>query len=263
MKSLLVTGAGGGIGGAITSALADAGYRVFALDIAPVAARDGVVPLVADLTDAASVERAFATVSEMTDCLFAIVHVAGIYSAGSLVEMSEENFIRAYDINLFGAFRVNKTFLPLLREGSRIILTSSELAPLDPLPFTGLYGITKSAVEKYACALRMELQLLGIGVTVLRPGAVRTGLLDVSTRELDSFCATTTLYGFSARRFRTIVDRVEARNVTPERVAQRVVRALSRRRAPLVIKINRNPLLLLLSALPMRLQNFIIRRILK
>ncbi|MBQ2719862.1 MAG: SDR family NAD(P)-dependent oxidoreductase, partial [Clostridia bacterium] len=248
MRSLLVTGAGGGIGAAVTEALAAAGYRVFALDIAPIPVRENVVPILADLTDTESIERAFAAVSAMTDCLFAIVHVAGIYRAGSLVEMSEETFTRAYDINLFGGFRVNKTFLPLLKRGSRIILTSSELGPLDPLPFTGLYGITKSAVEKYAYALRMELQLLGIDVTVLRPGAVRTGLLDVSTRELDAFCESTKLYAFSARRFRTIVDRVEARNVSPERVAQRVVRTLARRRPPYVVKLNRNPLLLLLSA---------------
>lgn len=62
----------------------------------------------------------------------------------------------------------------MLANGGRIVITSSELAPLDPLPFTGLYAITKSAVEKYAYSLRMELSLHGISVSVIRPGAVNT-----------------------------------------------------------------------------------------
>ena len=79
----------------------------------------------------------------------------------ALVEMSEERFSRIFDINLFGLYRLNKEFLPLLKKGSKIVITSSELAPLDPLPFTGIYAITKAAVEKYAYSLRMEMNLLG------------------------------------------------------------------------------------------------------
>ena len=88
----------------------------------------------------------------------------------SLIEMSDSDFERIFKINLFGAFYINKTFMPLLKRGGRIIMTTSELAPLDPLPFTGIYAITKSALDKYAYSLRMELQLLGICVSVIRAG---------------------------------------------------------------------------------------------
>ena len=64
----------------------------------------------------------------------------------------------------------------MLKNGSKILITTSELAPLDPLPFTGIYAVTKGALDKYAYSLRMELQLLGMRVSVLRAGAVDTGI---------------------------------------------------------------------------------------
>jgi NAD(P)-dependent dehydrogenase (short-subunit alcohol dehydrogenase family) len=166
-------------------------------------------------------------------------------------------------LNVFGAYRVNKTFLPLLNAGSRIIITTSELAPLYPLPFTGVYAITKSALNKYAYSLRMELQLLGITVCVLRPGAVKTDMLGVSTTALDRFCQSTKIYTCNAERFRAVVDKVEARNVTPAVIANKVERILKARRPRYVYSLNRNPLLLLLNALPPRMQTAIIGIILK
>ena len=73
---------------------------------------------------------------------------------------------------------------------------------LDPLPFTGIYAVTKAALDKYAYSLRMELQLLGIGVSVLRAGAVDTGMLGASTDALDRFYDSTRLYTCNAERFK-------------------------------------------------------------
>ncbi len=194
--------------------------------------------------------------------LDAIVNMAGIYDLYSLAEIEESRFMHDFDVNLFGMYRVNQLFLPLLRPRGRIIIISSELAPLDPLPFTGIYALTKTAVEKYACALRMELQLLGHPVVVVRPGAVATDLLPVSVTRLNDFCDSTQLYPLPSDRFRRIVNRVESRSIAPERLASRVVRALNARRPRLVYNINRNPLLRLLDFLPARLRLFIIKRVL-
>ena len=140
---------------------------------------------------------------------------------------------------------------------------TSELAPLDPLPFTGIYAVTKSALDKYAYSLRMELQLLGICVSVIRAGAVDTGMLGVSTRELDRFCANTKLYSCNAKRFKGIVGSVEARRVPPEKIAAKAYAILTKRSPRFAYCINRNPLLLLLNALPKRLQLWAIRQVLR
>ena len=262
-KTILVTGAAGGMGYAAAGRLAREGYLVFGLDLRLPEPVEGVMFLEADLTDPGSVARAFEAVAARTEKLDAIVHMAGRYELGSLLELEEEEFLGVWRVNLVSAWRVNRVFRPLLRPGGRILITTSELAPLDPLPFTGIYGITKTALEKYAFSLRMEAQLLGLKVIVLRPGAVDTGLLDVSTRRLEDFCRGTENYKVSAERFRRIVDRVEARKIPPERISELAVRALASRRPRYVYSVNRNPLLRILSALPARLQCAVISGILK
>ena len=263
MEYVLVTGAYGGMGKAVVELLKTSGYGVFALDKTVGEAEENVYPIQADLTDLESVKNAFEKVREKTEKLFAILHFAGIYALDSLVEISDELFKKIFEINVFGVARVNKIFLPLLEKGSKIVVTTSELAPLDPLPFTWLYAVTKSALDKYAYSLRMELQLLGISVVVLRPGAVNTGMLGVSTTALDKFCNTTELYKCNAKRFKKVVDSVEARNISPQKVAKKTLKILRSRRGRYEYSINRNPLLLLLNILPKRLQTWIIGRILK
>ncbi|MBQ9941637.1 MAG: SDR family NAD(P)-dependent oxidoreductase, partial [Christensenellaceae bacterium] len=213
-KNILLTGACGGMGRATCQKLIEEGYAVWGLDIGGKPA-EGTRFIATDLTDETAVLAAFETVRRQAGELYSIVHMAGIYDLNSLVEMSEADFSRIFQVNLFAAYRVNRIFMPLLKKGSRIVLTSSELAPLDPLPFTGIYGITKTALEKYAFSLRMELSLLGIDVVVLRPGAVNTGLLGDSTRALSAICQNTALFATNAPRVRRIVDSVEAQNNPP------------------------------------------------
>lgn len=263
MKYALITGAYGGMGKAAVAAFRGAGYFVFALDKRVEEGMDGVLPIVYDATDPESVRQAFSIVRERTERIDVLLHFAGIYTLNSLVEYADEAFSRAFEINVFGVYRVNKTFLPLLTKGGKIIITTSELAPLEPLPFTGLYAITKSTLDKYAYSLRMELQLLGISVAVLRPGAVDTGLLDVSTKALDDFVENTQLYSCNAERFKKVVGSVEARKIPPEKVARKALKIAEARKPKYVYAINRNPLLLLLSALPKRMQTWIIKMILK
>ena len=261
--SVLITGAYGGMGRATAKAFAQKGFTVFALDKHIGKAEENIIPIEADITNAESVRDAFLKVSGCCDGLFAIIHFAGIYMLDSLVEMESTDFERIFKINLGGVFLINKTFLPLLSENSRILITTSELAPLDPLPFTGIYAVTKAALDKYAYSLRMELQLKGIKVSVLRAGAVTTGMLGVSTDALDRFCERTQLYTCNADRFKRIVDSVEARSISPEKIAKKVTRILGKREPSFAYSINRNPLLLLLNVLPKRTQLWVIRQVLK
>ncbi len=110
MKYVLVTGAYGGMGRATVSALVAQGYGVFALDRQVGGPSENVYPIAADVTDSASLAAAADVVAKVTDKLFAVVHFAGVYMMDSLVEMDESAFRRIVDINLTGAYLVNKTF---------------------------------------------------------------------------------------------------------------------------------------------------------
>ena len=260
MARYLVTGASGGMGRAICRLLSERGDEPIGLDLAPSEGTPWTV-IPADVTDYGSLEAAIKTAGE--GGLDGVIHAAGLYDLGSLVEMDETRFLRIFNVNLFGAYRVNRLALPYFNPGARVVIVTSELAPLDPLPFTGIYAVTKAALDRYADALRMELQLLGYPVAVIRPGAVDTGMLPASTAALDRFCASTELYPVNAARFKSIVDRVEAKKVAPEKLARVVLRALSKKRPKPVYCLNRNPLLRLLACLPKRAQLRIIRRVLK
>lgn len=251
------------MGAALCRILTEEGHRVWGLDLVPPAEMSRAETFfIVDVTDSVSLQEAFECIKRDAGTLDGIVHAAGVYDLDSLAEMPEERFRRDFDVNVFGVFRVNRTFLPLLDAGGRIVIITSELAPLHALPFTGVYAVTKTALDRYAEALRMELQLLGHCVIVVRPGAVRTAMLGASTERLERFCKETRIYQCNAERFRNIVDRVEAKNVPPEAVARLISRALRTARPKAAYSVNRNPLLLLFDILPLRVQLWLIRRVL-
>ena len=263
MKYILVTGAYGGMGCKTVQQLAKQGYTVFALDKNVLEEEKNIIPIKVDVSDIESVRQAFEKVSSITSELYAIIHFAGVYMLNSLIEIPSEDFEKAFKINLYGVFYTNKVFMPLLKKGSRIVVTTSELATLNPLPFTGIYAITKSALDKYAYSLKMELQLFDISVSVIRAGAVSTNMLGASTSALDKFCENTEIYKVNADRFRKIVNSVEAKSVPPTKIAEKVGKILKAKKPKFVYSINRNKLLLLLNILPSKMQFWVIKKILE
>ena len=264
MKYALLTGVSGGMGLATAKKLTAEGYYVFGLDIKePEEQIDNLEFIKTNLRDQKSIDRAFKLINKSSVSLDTIVSMAGIYDINSLIEMSEEDFIKIFDINVFAVYRLNKTFVSLLREGGKIVIISSELAPLDPLPFTGIYEITKTTVDKYAFSLRMELQLLNKQVVVVRPGAVNTSMIGISTTKIDQFSKNTEHYKYNADKFQEITNKVEARKIEPQKIANLIFKILNKKKPKYVYKINRNPLLLLMHLLPKRTQTWAIKKILK
>lgn len=261
MNYVLVTGAYGGMGKATVKKLTELGFTVFAMDKVTGEPSENVIPLSADVTDEQSILSAFETVKKTTDSLYAIIHFVGIYRLDSLVEIETDDLKKIFDVNLFGATSINRTFYPMLNRGGRIIMITSELAPLSPLPFTGIYAISKSALDKYAFSLKMELQLKGVFVSVLRAGAIDTAMLSVSTSELDKFCEMTQTYKLQAQRFKTIVDSVEAKKIPPKKLADKVIKILRKKKPSFAYSINRNPLLKIFEILPTRFRFFVIKKI--
>lgn len=264
MEYVLVTGAYGGMGKAMVDTLLDKGFFVIALDKKITNEnKERLLSLEVDVTQEEKIKWAFEKVKEITNTLTAIIHFTGIYMLDSLVEIKTDSLKKIFDINFFGPVLINKAFISMLKKGSKIIMITSELATLDPLPFTGIYAITKSSLDKYAYSLRMELQLLGISVSVLRAGAVKTNMLNASTNALDDFCTNTKIYSCNAKRFRNIVDSVEAKSVEPNKISKLVMKIMYKKNPSFSYKINANFLLILLNMLPHKLQFWVIKQVLK
>lgn len=160
MKSIIITGAYGGMGRATVKKLMQKGYRIFALDVKTEESKDeNLIPISVDITSEESLLKAKETILSYTDTIHAIIHYAGLYMLDSLIEIESSAFQKIVSVNFIGPYLVNKIFYSLLRKNSRIIIVTSELATIKPLPFTGLYAVTKTALDRYAYSLLMETQL--------------------------------------------------------------------------------------------------------
>ncbi len=175
-RAILVTGAGGGLGGATTRLFAERGWTVFAADLKPPTADDLVVPVQMDVTSTASVTAALTLVEAAApEGLGAVVNFAGILAVGPLVEIDEARLQRVLDINVMGTYRVNKAAFALVRAGAgRIVNISSETGWQRAMMLNGPYAMSKHAIEAYSDALRRELMFVGVPVVVVQPGPFRT-----------------------------------------------------------------------------------------
>ncbi len=262
-RNVLIIGASGGIGKETAKAFIAKGYNVFGCDIKDDNDIQGLHYYKCDITKEDDINNLFININKEIDELYALIHVAGIYFMDSLLEVSEDELKRVIDINFLGATRINRIFFPLLKKGSRIMLTSSEVAPLDPLPFNGIYAMIKTLVEKYAFSLRMEVNMFDIKVIVLRPGAIDTGLLPESSKQVQKLCDNTKIHKASSKRFMNIVNKIETKSIKPEVLAKFIVKIVSKKNPRYVYKKNNNILLKLLNLLPDHLETYIITKIIK
>ena len=264
MKSVVITGSASGMGRATAELLSNSGFKVFGLDIVRTDELKNVEQIVCDVTSIESVENAFKVVSSKVDSIDAIINFAGIIMMNSLVEISEEEFLKIFNINVFGVYRVNKTFLPLLLNNrGKIIITTSEVAENKILPFNGIYGITKKALDAYAEGLTHELGLLGVKVIRIRPGAVKTNILNHSSNSMERMLDNTVLYKDISRKFKKIVDSEQGASIPAEKIAKIVLKILLKKKTKLVYRKNISLKLKLLNMLSTKTQLAVYKKLLK
>lgn len=181
-KAVLVTGAGGGIGLAITHSLLQAGHPVFA------GARKaqhlqhlqdlGATPLALDVRDAAQVAQTARVVAQAGLGLHGVVHNAGVGGLGVLASWPDRDLTELFDTNVFGPHRLTRALLPLLLASrGRVVCIGSQGGSITQ-PFMGPYTMSKHALEAYADCLRQELAPHGVAVSMVQPGAVATDIGD-------------------------------------------------------------------------------------
>jgi len=264
MKNMLITGGAGGIGRAVSEYFAKNGWKVYSCDIsAHDTAHHNIIPVIMDLCSTESIKAARVFIEAGTTHLDVIINLAGIYIMDSLIEVSEQDFINMFDINVNGAYRVNREFFPLVRKGGRIIIITSELSCLNPLPFNGIYSITKKTLEAYAFSLRLELALIGVPVITIRPGAVDTGLLKESFSSMERMCRNTGLYRMSASKFHQVMKKMAGSPMPPEKLARTIYSAAVTRNPRTSYTIGAGTALRMFSALPANAQAAILKKLLK
>jgi NAD(P)-dependent dehydrogenase (short-subunit alcohol dehydrogenase family) len=186
-KNVLVTGSSNGFGKDIAQTLAAAGHTVFAT-MRNLASRNsaaakelqsrGIQTLELDVTDNASVDSAIKTLIGKTGGrLDVLVNNAGIASGGLSETFSPEQVREMFDVNVFGIQRMIRAVLPEMQKSkSGLIVNVGSILGRLTLPFYGLYGASKHAVEALTESYRYELSQLGIDVVLIQPGPYPTNL---------------------------------------------------------------------------------------
>ena len=262
-KNALITGAASGIGRAAAIKFAAEGYRVFALDVKDTQEAEGITPIVADITDGAALYDTARSLEANGVEFDVIVCAAGVHTMAALAESEFAEMKRIVDINLLGTMLTVRSFHSLLKKNGRVIIVTSEVASYTPMPFNGLYNVSKCALDCYADALRQELNLLGQRVIAVRPGAVMTPLAASSAPSTDKLAENTVLYKDESRHFASLVKKFTGTPIDPAKIAGVLYRAASARHPRIAYSKNRNPGLVLLNLLPKRLQCAIIKMLLK
>jgi 2-hydroxycyclohexanecarboxyl-CoA dehydrogenase len=177
----LVTGGGGGIGGAIARQLADAGCAVAVGDVVPDAAAragHGAHALSLDVTDAASVSEAVAAAEAELGRIEILVNCAGWDELRPFLETDEEFWRRVIEVNYTGCLRVTHAVLPGMAERGfgRIVNVASDAARVGS---TGeaVYAGAKGAVVAFTKTIAREFARSGITANAVCPGPTETPLL--------------------------------------------------------------------------------------
>jgi NAD(P)-dependent dehydrogenase (short-subunit alcohol dehydrogenase family) len=167
--------------------LAKSGYFVYAACLTDQGIEDlkskkikNLVPVKMNVTKQEDIDRVFEQIKNERGNLFCLINNAGIFDGCFLEMMTMEQFERNFQVNLFGAVRCCKTFVPLMREfgrGARIVNISSA-ASFAALPGGSHYNASKSAIKTFGDCLRLELAPFGIYVTSIMPGFFKTKIMD-------------------------------------------------------------------------------------
>src|SRR6476469_4512730 len=177
MPSILITGAGRGIGRAAALHLAARGWDVTA---GVRRAADGeelrserITPVTLDITDA---EQVAALDGVLPAGLDAVLNNAGVVVSGPIEALPLDALRRQLEVNVVGQAAVTQAVLPRLRASRGRVLFMSSLSGRVATPMTGAYNSSKCALAGLADALRLELAPWGVRVVLIEPAQTDTAL---------------------------------------------------------------------------------------
>jgi short-subunit dehydrogenase len=177
-RTVLLTGATGGLGRAIAAAIAARGAKLVlsgrkqeALEaLAAELPGEGHRILVADLGEEGAAEKLAGEVGDVD----VLVANAGLPGSGRLQNMSGEQLMRALRVNLEAPMLLAQGLEPqMLERGSGHMVFISSLSGKSATPLSSVYNATKFGLRGFALGLRADLDRLGIGVSLVSPGTIR------------------------------------------------------------------------------------------
>lgn len=192
-KTIVVTGAGSGMGREITLELVRRGAKVAATDLNPTTvektkqlAGKNVETFIFDVTDRETIKKLPSRVIGAFGSVDGLINNAGIIQPFvKVADMTREQVEKIMNVNFYGPLDLMQAFLPELSKRKQAhILNVSSMGAYAPVPGQSVYGASKAALKLLTEGLRSELMDTNIGVTVAFPGAVATNITTNSGVEI-------------------------------------------------------------------------------
>lgn len=181
---VLVTGAGGGVGGATARRFAEGGWRVAALDVHTTDIElAGALTVQADVRDVQRCRSAVAEVVAWGGRLDALVNAAGVWTEGASEATTEDEFDRVMGVNLKGLYFLTSTAIPHLAATRGCVVNLSSDAGVQGNAGAAVYCASKGAVSVLTKALALELAPRGVRVNAVCPGDIDTPMLHGQARD--------------------------------------------------------------------------------
>ena len=186
-KVALVTGAGGGIGGAVVETLRAQGARVAAADLQPPQLECDHA-LAMDVRDAASVAAGFAEIEQALGTIQVLVLNAGIFVIEEFEATSLESWQRTIDVNLTGAFLCAQRAMPGMRDAGwgRVVAIGSSAGKTGGSKAMAAYAASKAGIMALAKSVASEYAAAGVTANALAPSLIDTpmlsGIADLASR---------------------------------------------------------------------------------
>ena len=235
-KVALITGASSGIGFETSLTLARNEFRTFATmrnlskskKIREIAKKERlpltVIPL--DVNDNASIRTAIQNILAEARRIDVVINNAGYGLFGAVEDLSMDKIIDQFETNFFGAVRVIKSVLPIMRnQRSGTILNISSMVGRVAMPLNSVYVASKFALEGFSESIRHELSKFGINVILIEPGIVRTGFFD-NLQKSKNEAAKSPYSALLKRRLSRFKSVSESNSSSPSQVAMTILKAL-------------------------------------
>lgn len=173
-RVVVVTGASSGIGEIVAKYFLQKGDKVFGLS-RKIKEELEYEQISCDVTKVEQVKSAISQIIQKEGKIDVLINNAGMGISGSIENQKLEDIKKIFDVNFFGAVNVTQAVLPHMRDngGGKIINTSS-LAGFIPIPFQSFYSATKSSLDIWAKALRLETKQFNIDICNVVLGDTKT-----------------------------------------------------------------------------------------
>ena len=233
---VLIAGGSSGLGAAIAEAAVERGHFVLAGGrrfAAPqqVGGGTSLLEIALDVQDQGSCRAAVAEMERRFSGVDVVIANAGTASIGAFEETSLEEFTRVMDVNFFGAVRIIKAAIPVMRRrNSGVIIAVSSLSGLIGLPGDSAYAASKFALEGACEALFAEVARFGIKVVVVEPGAIATEFANAAT--LPTEMAEKQAYEFFNAHLKKRAQKVSG-GASPKAIAEEIVAIMEAPDGPL------------------------------